>query len=73
MVVHQEAEGFYLQLQGLYPDEFVALRGGEVVAHAKTDGELSEIVQGLGVDRASVTFMHVRSPKIICVYRISAP
>ena len=73
MIAGQEPEGFYLQLQGLYPDEFVAIRDGEVVAHAKTDGELSEAVRGLGIDRTGVTFMHVRSPKIICVYRIPAP
>ena len=68
----EEPEGFYIQLQQLYPDEFVAVRDGVAVAHARTDGDLAEAVRRLDIDRASVTFMHVRSPRSVCVYRFPA-
>ena len=58
----------YAELQEKYGGQFVALRGGQVVAAAKTYRELLEAVQHAGVDRTELTFEHIEPADALRAY-----
>lgn len=58
----------YIQLQELYPDEYVAVRGQEVVAHAPTFDELWTALTEASIDKGTVQIEWVGSPDAVSVY-----
>ena len=59
----------YLHLQEQHGGKFVAFnKDDEVVASAKTYGELVRALEESGVDREAVVFEHVRPKDRVCAY-----
>lgn len=58
----------YIELQDRYPDEYVAIRGKEVIAHASSFDELWTALKQAAVDAHSVTIEWVESPDVVRVY-----
>jgi len=54
----EENEAFirkkYTELQKLYPDEYVAVNNGKVIAHSKNAKSLSGVLKSNGVELATV-------------------
>jgi Family of unknown function (DUF5678) len=58
----------YVELQEQYPNEYVAVRGREVVAHAPTFDELWTALAQASVDKRTVQIEWVESPDSVSVY-----
>jgi len=76
LITHMEENEFfirknYTKLQKLYPDEYVAVDNGKVIAHSKNAKSLSSTLKSNGVELATVLvqFIPKRGVEIVFLNR----